>query len=50
MGEITRCAEDHNGARLRHWAGGKPFPERIWFRLISSSIHFRPQITLISGD
>jgi hypothetical protein len=39
MGEIARGAEDHNGARLRHCASGKPFPERVWFRLISGSMH-----------
>jgi hypothetical protein len=50
MGEIARGAEDHNGARLRHWASGKPFPERVWFGLISTSIHFRLQITQISAD
>jgi len=50
MGEIARGAEDHNGARLRHCASGKPFPERVWFRLISGSIHFFPEITQISAD
>jgi len=39
MGEIARGAEDHNGARLGHWPSGKPFPERVWFRLIGGSMH-----------
>jgi hypothetical protein len=39
MGEIARGAEDHNGARLRHWPSRKPFSKRVWFRLISGSMH-----------
>jgi hypothetical protein len=39
MGEIARGAKDHNGARLGHWPSGKPFPKRVWFRLISGSMH-----------
>jgi hypothetical protein len=39
MREIARGAEDHNGAWLGHWPSGKPFPERVWFRLISGSMH-----------
>src|SRR6266571_4473592 len=50
MGEIARSAEDHNAARLRHGARGNSFPERIWFRLISSSVHEHPQITHIAAD
>src|SRR5207248_10000160 len=38
MGEMARGAKDYNGARLRHCASGKPFPERVWFRLISGSM------------
>jgi hypothetical protein len=50
VGEIARSAEDHNGTRLRHRPSGKPFPERVWFRLLSRSIHIVPQITQISAD
>ena len=50
VGEIAGRAEDHNCAWLRHGPGGKPFPERVRFRLISSSIHEYPQITQISAD
>ncbi len=39
VGEIARSAEDHNSTRLRHKPSGKPFPERVWFRLLSRSIH-----------
>jgi hypothetical protein len=39
MGEIARGAEYHNGARLGRWPSGKPFPERVWFRLIGGPVH-----------
>src|SRR5205823_13364451 len=48
--EIARSGEDHNITRLRHRPSGKPFPERVWFRLLSRSIHIVPQITQISAD
>ena len=37
--EIACGAEDHNGTRLRHSPGGKPFPERVWSWLISCPVH-----------
>jgi hypothetical protein len=49
-GEIARSAENHNRARLRHGTRGESFAERVWFRLISRSIHEHPKITQIGVD
>jgi hypothetical protein len=39
MGEIASGSENYNRAWLRHSARRQPFAQRIWFRLISGSIH-----------
>jgi len=39
MGEIAGRSEDHNRAWLRYGARGQTFAQRIWFWLISGSIH-----------
>ena len=47
--EITRGAEDHNRARLRHCARGNSFAKRVWFRLVSGSIHNRNKLLVSSN-
>src|SRR5256886_14947327 len=44
MCEISRSTEDHDAAGLWNGPRGQSFAQRVWFRLISSSVHFHPQI------
>jgi hypothetical protein len=48
MGEIAGGSENHNRAWLGHGARRQPFAQRIWFRLISGSIHGRYRLVILS--